>query len=77
MRAQASLGVPLIMMDGTGRVWGQWVIKEVEETRRVFEADGTPKRVEFQIVLVRYDEGFLARLWRPLTAAGSPRRTQP
>ena len=24
MRAQASLGIPLFMIDGTGRVWGQW-----------------------------------------------------
>lgn len=68
MRAQASLGVPLHMTDGTGRVWGQWVIKEVEETRRVFEANGTPRCVEFRIVLVRYDEGLLARLRRAVTA---------
>ena len=64
MRAQASLGIPLYLTDGTGRVWGQWCIKEVEETRRVFEADGTPRRVEFRIVLVRYDEGLLSRVRR-------------
>ena len=67
MRAQASLGIPLYLTDGTGRVWGQWCIKEVEETRRVFEADGTPRRVEFRIVLVRYDEGLLSRLRRAVT----------
>lgn len=56
------------MTDGTGRVWGQCVIKEVEETRRVFEANGTLRRVEFRIVLVRYDEGLLARLRRAISS---------
>ena len=67
MRAQASLGIPLFMTDGTVHVWGQWVTKEVEDTRRVFEADGTPQRVDFWIVLVRYDEGLLAQLRRAVT----------
>ncbi len=64
MRAHAALGIPLFLSDGTGRVWGQWCIKEVEEVRRVLEADGTPRPVEFRIVLFRYDEGLLSRLRR-------------
>lgn len=67
MRSQASLGIPLYLTDGTGRVWGQWCIKGAEETRRVFEADGTTRRVEFRIVLVRFDEGLLSRLRRAVT----------
>ena len=49
---------------GAGRVWGQWCIKAVEEMRRVFEADGTPRRLDFTIVLVRFDEGLLSRVRR-------------
>ena len=56
MRAEAGTGEPLGMIDGTGRDWGQWVITRVEETRRVFEADGAPRRVEFRLELARYGE---------------------
>lgn len=48
MQAHAALGIPLHLTDGTGQVWGQWVIKQVEETSTLFEADGTPRRVEFR-----------------------------
>ena len=68
MRAHAALGIPLFLTDGPGRVWGQWVIKQIEETSTLFEADGTPRRVEFRIVLVRFDERLLSRLWRAVTA---------
>ena len=43
------------------------MIKEVEETSTQFEADGTPRRVEFRIVLARFDEGLLSRLQRAVT----------
>ena len=56
MRAEAAKGQPLNMSDGTGRVWGQWVILRVEETRRLLDADGTPRRVEFRLALARYGE---------------------
>ena len=65
MQAHAALGIPLHLTDGTGRVWGQWVIKQVEETSTLFEADGTPRRMEFR--LVRFDEGLLSRLRRAVT----------
>ncbi len=68
MQAQAALGVPLYMVDGTGRVWGQWVIKQVEEIRRVFDADGSPRRIDFTLVLLRYSEGIVSRLRRTFTS---------
>ena len=54
---------------GAGRVWGQWCIKAVEEMRRVFEADGTPRRLDFTIVLVRFDEGLLSRVRRAVVGS--------
>ena len=56
MRSEAGRGKPLMLTEGTGRVWGQWVITRVEETRRVFRSDGTPQRVEFRLELARYGE---------------------
>ena len=56
MRAEAARGEPLEMSEGTGRIWGKWVITRVEETRRVFDADGAPRRIEFRLALARYGE---------------------
>ena len=56
MRGEAGRGKPLMLTEGTGRVWGQWVITRVEETRRVFQADGTPQRIEFRLSIARYGE---------------------
>ena len=30
------------MIEGTGRDWGRWVIVRIEETRRIFDPDGSP-----------------------------------
>ena len=59
MRQEAEKGTPLLLNDSSGRVWGQWVITRVEETQRVFYADGSPRQVEFRLQLARYgnDEG--------------------
>lgn len=56
MRAIAGTGVPLMMVDGLGWVWQRWVIVEVTETRSVLFADGTPRRIEFRVVLRGYGE---------------------
>ena len=56
------------MVDGTGRVWGQWVINEAEEIRRVFEADGAPRRIDFTLKLLRYNEGIVSTLRRALSS---------
>ena len=68
MPAQASLGVPLYMVDGTGRVWGQWVTKEITELRRVFEVLGSRCRLDFSVVLLHYNEGIVSRLRRAFTS---------
>lgn len=62
MRLQASIGVPLPMIDGTGKVWGLWVIERVGETQSVFLARGAPRRIEFDLRLSRYDGGLRALL---------------
>ena len=44
------------MTGGDGRARVLWVIMRVEETQRVFEADGRPRRVEFRLQLALYGE---------------------
>lgn len=56
LRDEAGLGVPLLLVDGIGLVWGRYVIEKVEETRSIFFADGTPRRVEFSLDLAAYGE---------------------
>ncbi|MES9873170.1 MAG: phage tail protein [Candidatus Sedimenticola sp. 6PFRAG7] len=56
MRSEAGKGVPMILVDGTGRIWQQWVIKQVEETQRLLFNDGTPSKIEFRMQLTRYGE---------------------
>ncbi|UXU73717.1 MULTISPECIES: phage tail protein [unclassified Paracoccus (in: a-proteobacteria)] len=66
MRQQASLGMPLPLIDGLGKVWGLWVIEQIGERQSVFMARGAPKRIEFDLRLSRYDGGLRALL--PFTA---------
>lgn len=57
MRRSASLGLPLPLIDGRGRVLGLWVIESVTEKQAVFDRRGVPKRQEFEMRLARYDGG--------------------
>lgn len=62
MRLQASIGIPLPMIDGLGKVWGLWAIQTVSERQSVFMDRGAPKRIEFDLGLTRYDGGLRALL---------------
>lgn len=57
MRLQASLGLPLPMIDGLGKVWGLWAVEQINERQSVFMAGGAPNRIEFDLRLARYDGG--------------------
>ncbi|KAF0676726.1 phage tail protein [Profundibacterium mesophilum] len=56
MRAQAQLGLPLMLVDGAGFVWRRWVITQVSETRTALLADGAPRKIAFSITLAAYGE---------------------
>jgi len=56
MREEAGKGQPLMLTDGRGQVWQQWVIKQIEETRSVLFEDGAPRKVTFRLQLTRYGE---------------------
>ena len=56
MRAQAGKGEPLLLVDGLGFIWGQWVVLQVDETQSVLLTNGQPRKLIFQLRLARYGE---------------------
>lgn len=62
LRLQASIGIPLPLIDGRGRVWGLWCVEQVGERQSVFLDTGAAKKIEFDLRLTRYDGGLRALL---------------
>ncbi len=54
MRIGASKGQPLLLVDGLGFVWGQWVITQIDEGQSFFQGNGQPLKQSFQLKLVNY-----------------------
>jgi phage protein U len=57
MRALADLGLPMPLIDGTGRVHGLWVIESVDDTGTRHFKDGYPRMVTFAVGLKKYSDG--------------------
>jgi len=62
MRSQASLGLPLPLVSGIGKVLGLWVIEGISEGQEVFAAQGVPQRQDFTMRMARYDGGLRSPL---------------
>ena len=56
MRAEAAKGEPLLLVDGLGFVWGQWVMTTLEEGQSYLLANGQPLKQTFQLQIMRYGE---------------------
>lgn len=56
MRIEANKGSPLVLVDGLGFVWGQWVIKQISEGQTFFQPNGQPLKQTFQLSLSRYGD---------------------
>lgn len=54
MRELAALGLPQLLVDGRGMVYGKWAILHVEETGTVFMDNGAPRKIAFTVSLQRY-----------------------
>lgn len=54
MRQEANLGLPRLLVDGSGRVWGLYCITSLHERQKVFFSDGRPRAIEFDVSLVAY-----------------------
>src|SRR5690606_21833225 len=56
LRDLAAEGRPQALVEGTGHVYGGYVITSINETRRELFSDGTPRMIDFQLQLVRVDD---------------------
>ncbi len=52
LRDMATEGKAWPLIDGTGRVYGAFVITDIDEGMKEFFADGTPRKVDFTIDLL-------------------------
>jgi len=48
------------MLEGTGTIYGMFVVNSVSETRSEFFSDGSARRIEFSLTLTRVDESLSA-----------------
>lgn len=56
LRLMGDSGKAWPVVDGNGRVHGLFVIESLDETGTLFFADGTPRRIEFNLQLTRVDD---------------------
>ena len=56
LRLMANTGKAWPMVEGTGRIYGLWVIESLSETKTLFFRDGTARRIEFTLSLKRTDD---------------------
>lgn len=54
LRASAQTRKPQWLVDGTGLVWGQWVINELQEQHTVFWPNGQARKITFELQLTQY-----------------------
>ena len=70
LRYMADTGKAWPLVEGTGKIYGVWVIESLQETRTLFFRDGAARRIEFTLVLKRIDEGRVDLLGSMVGAAG-------
>lgn len=54
LRAMANARTPYVMVDGIGRVWGQWKMMSVQEEQRRVIDDGTATLIEWTLELEEF-----------------------
>ena len=55
LRLMADQGAAWVLVEGTGAIYGAFVITELQETKTHFYVDGEARRIEFSITLQRVD----------------------
>ena len=56
LRTVADQMQPQILVDGTGRVWGKFVITKLVETQKHINEQGQPRRQDFSLEIREYGE---------------------
>ncbi|EIW9342156.1 phage tail protein [Klebsiella pneumoniae] len=60
IRLMADQGRAWPLLDGTGTIYGMYVINNISETGSLFFSDGTPRKIDFTLTLTRVDESLAA-----------------
>lgn len=68
-RDVAAVGIPYMLVDGRGAIWGDWVIEAIEEKQSIFAVAGAARKTEFSMRLKFYTEGYYSQEQR--IAAGN------
>jgi phage protein U len=71
LRTMADTGKAWPLIEGTGRIYGIYVIESISETRSYFFKDGAARRIEFTLTLQRVDDSDLDVLGGILNAGGN------
>lgn len=56
LRDLAAQGEPKLLISGTGKILGYWVINQIDEGQEKFAAFGVPRRQEFTINLRKFGD---------------------
>ncbi len=60
LELMAAQGKAWSLIEGTGTIYGMFVIESLNQTRTLFFADGSARRIEFTLNLLRVDESLTA-----------------
>ncbi|MBC7201810.1 phage tail protein [Stutzerimonas balearica] len=71
LRTMADTGKAWPLVEGTGKIYGTWVIESLSETRTLFFRDGQARRIEFTLSLKRIDDGRVDLLGSAIAAGGN------
>ncbi len=56
LRAMGDTGRPFVLVEGTGRIYGQWIITDLEEGKTHFDANGNARRIDFTLSIKCVDD---------------------
>jgi hypothetical protein len=56
LRVMADTGRAWLLMEGTGRIYGMFVIESLSESKKDFFADGAARSIDFTLNLKRIDD---------------------
>lgn len=60
LRTMADTGDSYVLVDGTGLVFGAFVIESMSESQTFHDDEGVPRRVEFTINMTRVDDALVS-----------------
>lgn len=73
LRVMADTGKAWVLVAGTGRIYGLFIIESVKESNSDFLRDGTPRKINFSLSLKRTDNNSVDKLGKLALSNNGPR----